>query len=469
VDAYVFANISPLDHRYQVSDPELAAELRRYLSEDAFVRFQLEVEVALTEALAARGVCSPEVAAAVRQAAAQVSPAEVYERERQTRHNVRALVNAIRDRLPEEARPYVHFTATSMDIMDTARALQYRAVTRDVLLPRLGSLLRTWIALARREAETLQIGRTHGQHAVPITFGFAVAGYVARLGERMERIAAAAANLRGKMAGAVGAYNAASLFFPDPDAFEREVLARLGLEPGEHATQIVAPEYVTDYVHALVSCFGVLANFADDMRHLQRTEIGEAGEAFDPQQVGSSTMPHKRNPWNFEHVKSLWKTFMPRMMTVYMDQISEHQRDLTNSASSRFVVEIIAGLALAAARLGRESERLVVDREAMARNFARSRDTIIAEPLYILLASAGHPDAHEVVRRLTLEAERLGRPLPELVRESAELQAYLEKLTPEQRAVLAEPERYVGIAAGKARAVCDRWEERLARLEANKL
>ncbi|HEY8497463.1 MAG TPA: lyase family protein [Limnochordales bacterium] len=469
MDAYVFANISPLDHRYQVSDPELAAELRRYLSEDAFVRFQLEVEVALTEALAARGVCSPEVAAAVRQAAAQVSPAEVYERERQTRHNVRALVNAIRDRLPEEARPYVHFTATSMDIMDTARALQYRAVTRDVLLPRLGSLLRTWIALARREAETLQIGRTHGQHAVPITFGFAVAGYVARLGERMERIAAAAANLRGKMAGAVGAYNAASLFFPDPDAFEREVLARLGLEPGEHATQIVAPEYVTDYVHALVSCFGVLANFADDMRHLQRTEIGEAGEAFDPQQVGSSTMPHKRNPWNFEHVKSLWKTFMPRMMTVYMDQISEHQRDLTNSASSRFVVEIIAGLALAAARLGRESERLVVDREAMARNFARSRDTIIAEPLYILLASAGHPDAHEVVRRLTLEAERLGRPLPELVRESAELQAYLEKLTPEQRAVLAEPERYVGIAAGKARAVCDRWEERLARLEANKL
>jgi len=168
-------------------------------------------------------------------------------------------------------------------------------------------------------------------------------------------------------------------------------------------------------------------------------------------------------------VKSLWKTFMPRMMTVYMDQISEHQRDLTNSASSRFVVEIIAGLALAAARLGRESERLVVDREAMARNFARSRDTIIAEPLYILLASAGHPDAHEVVRRLTLEAERLGRPLPELVRESAELQAYLEKLTPEQRAVLAEPERYVGIAARKARAVCDRWEERLARLEANKL
>lgn len=469
MDAYVFGNISPLDHRYQMSDPQLSAELRRYLSEDAFVRYQLQVEVALTEALAARGICSPEVAKAVRAAAAQVTPAEVYERELQTRHNVRALVNAIRDRLPEEARPYVHFTATSMDIMDTARALQYRAVTHEVLLPRLVSLLRTWISLARREAETLQIGRTHGQHAVPITFGFAVAGYVARLGERVERIAAAAANLRGKMAGAVGAYNAASLFFPDPDAFEREVLARLGLEPGEHATQIVAPEYVTDYVHSLISCFGVLANFADDLRHLQRSEIGETGEAFDPQQVGSSTMPHKRNPWNFEHVKSLWKTFMPRMMTVYMDQISEHQRDLTNSASGRFVVEIIAGLALAAARLDRESQRLVVDRAAMARNFAQSRATIIAEPLYIVLASAGHPDAHEAVRRLTLEAERLGRPLPELVQERAELQPYLERLTPQQRAVLSEPERYVGLAAHKARSLCDRWEERLGRLEANKM
>ena len=467
MDAYVFQNISPLDHRYRVSDPELAELLRRYLSEDAFVRYQLQVEVALTEALAARGLCSAAAAEAVRRAAAEVSPAEVYERERATRHNVRALVNAIRDRVPEEARPYVHFTATSMDILDTARALQYRAATREMLLPRLARLLEAWIDLARREAHTLQIGRTHGQHAVPITFGFAVAEYVARLGERMERLEQAAHNLRGKMAGAVGAYNAAALFFPDPEGFEREVLGRLGLEPGEHATQVVAPEYLTDYVHALVSCFGVLANFADDMRHLQRTEIGETGEAFDPQQVGSSTMPHKRNPWNFEHVKSLWKTFMPRMMTVYMDQISEHQRDLTNSASSRFIVEIVAGLALAAGRLERESRRLVVDRQAMARNFAQSRDSIIAEPLYILLASAGHPDAHEAVRRLTLEAERVGRPLPQLVQEREDLAPYLTRLAPEQRAVLAEPERYVGAAARKALAVCDRWAARLVGWIAN--
>ena len=91
----------------------------------------------------------------------------------------------------------------------------------------------------------------------------------------------------------------------------------------------------------IISAFGVLANLADDIRHLQRTEIGEVGEAFEATQVGSSTMPHKRNPWNFEHVKSMWKEFMPRMITMYADQISEHQRDLTNSASGRFVPEIV--------------------------------------------------------------------------------------------------------------------------------
>src|SRR5690606_34313753 len=116
--------------------------------------------------------------------------------------------------------------------------------------------------------------------------------------------------------------------------------------------------------------------------------IAEVGEAFDPDQVGSSTMPHKRNPWNFEHVKSLWKVMVPRMLTVYMDQISEHQRDLTNSASSRFFPELIAGVALAADRTLREVRRLGVDRERMETNLRSTLQTVVAEPLYVLLAAA---------------------------------------------------------------------------------
>ena len=118
----------------------------------------------------------------------------------------------------------------------------------------------------------------------------------------------------------------------------------------------------------------MIANLADDLRNLQRTEIGEVREEFSATQVGSSTMPQKRNPWNSEHVKSLWKSFAPRVMTFFMDQISDHQRDLTNSASSRFVAEYLAGFALAADRMRSVLTGLRVDRERMAENISRTYD-----------------------------------------------------------------------------------------------
>ncbi len=456
-----FANLSPLDHRYRAGNPALWDELSAYLSEDAYVRYQLAVEAALVEVLARRGICPAEVAGEVRKACREVIPEEVQKEEEKTNHNIRALVNCIQAGVSEAARPFVHFTATSFDITDTASALRYKDITEKVILPKLLDLEKIFIDLARRERNTLQIGRTHGQHAVPITFGFAMAEYVDRLGGRIEKIGKAAADLRGKMAGAVGAYNASSLFFADPGDFEREVLAELGLKPSPYSTQIVEPEFLTDYIHALVSCFGVLANLADDMRNLQRSEIAEVGEFFGATQVGSSTMPHKRNPWNFEHVKSMWKEFMPRMVTVYMDQISEHQRDLTNSASARFVPEIVAGLVLTVDRLIKVAARLAVDKEAMEANFDGSREMIVAEPLYILLAYYGHPDAHEIVRALTLEAQKTGRPLRRLVAEREDLKPYLARMTPDQKRVLQEPELYRGRAAEKAEELCREWEERL--------
>lgn len=457
-----FDSLSPLDHRYYASSPKLWERLSGYLSESATIRYQARVEAALVRALSRFGICSEAVAAEVEQAALAVEPADVYREEEKTRHNIRALVNCIRARVSDEAKPFVHFTATSVDIMDTARAMQLRDVAHDVVIPLLLDLERLLIRIARDEARTIQVGRTHGQHAVPITFGFAMAEYVSRLGGRIEAFRLAAGNLRGKMAGAVGAYNASRLFFDDPAAFEREALAILGLSPADHATQIVQPEFVLDYMHGIASTFGVLANLADDIRHLQRTEIAEVGEAFEADQVGSSTMPHKRNPWNFEHVKSMWKVFVPRMLTLYLDQISEHQRDLTNSASGRFAVEMVAGLAAAGDRLVKVLRKLVVDGRRMRQNFESTAGSVIAEPLYILLAAAGHPDAHEAVRRLTLRAEAGEGGLWELASASAELAPYLDKLTPEQRAILEDPERYTGLAVERALRVCDEWERRLA-------
>ena len=466
----VFENISPLDHRYRAGNPDLWKEASEYLSESAFVRYQVAVEVALLRAYARRGLVTAAAADEFEAAARSLSPAEVYAEEEKTRHNIRALVNCLGAGLRPEIRaqvtPFIHLGATSMDILDTANALRYRDAAARLLMPLVIRLEEVLIRLAWRERATVQIARTHGQHAVPISFGFAVAEYVERVGERGENLRSAAANLRGKLTGAVGAYNALSLAVDDPEALEEEVLAELGLRPAPYSTQVVCPEYLTDFVHAMVSLFGVLANIADDLRHLQRTEISEVGEYFAAEQVGSSTMPHKRNPWNFEHVKSLWKEFVPRMMTVYFDQISEHQRDLTNSASSRFVPEVIFGLALALDRLARVLGRLAVDREALGRNLAMSGGLFVAEPLYIALALAGHPAAHEAVRRLTLEAEKhqeakaMPTNLLELARRDEELAPYAARFTAEQKSILEEPERYVGLAVAKTEKLCRYWAGR---------
>ncbi|HEV2249716.1 MAG TPA: lyase family protein, partial [Candidatus Limnocylindria bacterium] len=331
-----------------------------------------------------------------------------------------------------------------------------------VVVPRLGLLASRLIALAEGEADTTQAGRTHGQHAVPITFGFAVAEYVSRIGGRILLLQATARALPGKLSGAVGAYNAPALLAKDPRALERRYLAHLGLKPASHSTQIVEPEAWSDLAHACVTALGVMANLADDMRHLQRTEIAEIAEGFRAQQVGSSTMPQKRNPVSFENVKSMWKAFMPRIITTYLDQISEHQRDLTNSASQRFSGELIAATAYAATRLGASIDGVRIDRDRMKANVGLSKGGIVAEALYVLFAKHGHPDAHEAVRRLTLEAERSGRSPLELAALDPDLRPLLAKLTPAERKVLDQPEDYRGLAPEVARDVAKTWRAKLA-------
>ena len=460
-----FDAASPFDARYYFADPEFFTRLHPYVSEAAQVRYLARVEAALAETLAEQGVCSAGVAAEIAKACAAVTPEEIYAEERRIQHNIRALVNCIGKRVSPDARRFVHLFATSADIMDTARALCLVEVTRDVLLPDLAGLLRQLIAMARTHAGTPQMGRTHGQHAVPLTFGFAVAQYVSRVGQRMEAIARAAGNLRGKFAGAVGAYNALSLLTPDPAAIEAALMRKLGLQPPEISTQVTQPEYVADYVYALTSCWGVFANLADDFRHLQRSEIRELRDrkAADPNTaaVGSSTMPHKVNPKDFENVKSLWKAYVPRLLTVLMDQVSEHQRDLTNSASMRFVTEIVAAFAYAIHRLAGSLDAVEPDVARMREVLEAGKDPVTAEPLYVLLAMHGHPDAHEAARVLARDARQQGRPLAELLRQSEETAPFLAKMSPEQRKILDNPALYLGAAAQTTERICSDWERRV--------
>ncbi len=455
MDINLFDCLSPIDYRYR------SRTLAAILSENGFTRAKLEVEIALISALVNRKICPPEIAAEISVACAQVTTDEVYDEEGHIGHDIRALVNCIRNKVSDAAKPYIHMTATSFDISDTANALRYRRATEDVLIPSLIELERVLVDITMRESETVQIGRTHGQHAVPITFGFAMAGYVSRLGKSIIKLKELSAEITGKFSGAVGAYNASALFFKDPEAFEEEILDHLGLNPAEHSTQIVPPESVIRLFSEITVVSGIMANLADDMRHLQRTEIGEVGEEFGKDQVGSSTMPQKRNPIGFENVKSMWKLVVGRIATLFMDQISEHQRDLTNSASARANGEIIAYVHAMAQRLTKVMKKLRVDRANLERNLAMQSGLVLAEPLYILLASLGHPDAHEKVRTLTLQAQSERKTLQDIAQADPELDPYLKQMTDHQRAIISDPSLYTGIAAAKAFAIAERWSKRL--------
>jgi adenylosuccinate lyase len=454
-----FDFISPLDARYYGPEEGFFAALHPYLSEAATIQYQLRVEQAVLAELEAGGIAPAGTAAALAAALAErpITADEVYAEEQRIHHNIRALVHCIRLRLEAPAREHVHLFVTSNDIMDTARALAYREVTREVLLPDLHRLMAGLVGLARRHADTVQIGRTHGRHAVPLTLGYWLANYVDRLGQRMERLGEAAGELRGMISGAVGAHNSFALRWPeDPGGFERRVLARLGLRPsaGAVSTQVVQPEFVTDFAHALVSTFSVLANLADDCRHLMRSEIEELGERT--RRVGSSTMPHKVNPKDFENVKSLWKAAVPRMTTVYMDQISEHQRDLTNSASGRFLNELVALFAYAARRLDQAVRATVVSLPALERNFEAGRQWTVAEPLYIALALAGEKDAYEISKRAAELCRDREMGLLDYL-ESDEGRGVVERLPSGLREVVLDPRRYLGDSVSRTRWVCDLW------------
>ncbi|MCX7787591.1 MAG: lyase family protein [Spirochaetes bacterium] len=469
----LFQNLSPLDHRYYLANREAFDALRSHLSEEASIRYLVRVEVALLKAhLSLRNLSDPSLDQQLSQLESTIPPDEVYQEEEKTQHNIRALVNVLKRYVPDEVSPLVHAGATSADILDTALALRVKDSLRKVILPKLIELVSEIIQFVEQESSTPQVGRTHGQHAVPITLGFWMAEFASRLGKSVVELERLSNDLRGKLSGAVGAYNALTLMVPDPLEFERTFLSYLGIQPSEYSHQLVEPEYLLRLLLEINIAFGILANLADDLRNLQRSEIGEVREGFGKDQVGSSTMPQKRNPWNSEHVKSLWKAFYPRVLTFFADQISEHQRDLTNSASTRFIVEYLAGFLAAVCRMEKVFRSLQVDRNRLEGNLRMGRDGILAEAAYILLAQNGDPDAHEHVRLCTLEAERTGKSLMETLQSHPDLWSRLEHqcnaalgLKPET--FFSTPELYRGKAREKSLQIARITRERMEQVKQN--
>ena len=465
----IFENISCIDHRYSLSEAEVFNGLSKYISEEASIRSCAKCEAALVKShLKLRGKLTDEIAQSLDKVASKIDPAEVYAEEEKTKHNIRALVNVMKTKVSAEIGPLVHLGATSVDILDTALSCRMRDVTKNVVLPELKKLEKHLCAIADRDSEVPQVGRTHGQHAVPITFGWSIAEFVSRLGKSILRIEELSNQLVGKLAGPVGSYNGPSMIVKDPEELERIYVEFLGLSASEYSNQLVEPEYLLRLLLEMNVAFGIIANLADDLRNLQRSEIGEVFEYFASTQVGSSTMPQKRNPWNSGHVKSLWKAMCPRVITFYMDQISEHQRDLTNSASQRFMADYVAGFTMAVARMNSVVSGLQADKETMARNLENAggkvKGGVLAEPAYILLGEAGINDGHEVIRKITLEAEKSGKTFFEVLKTHKEafekITAQLEKLGVENPENFFEhPANYCGLAAKKSRRLAKKYEK----------
>lgn len=399
---------SPLDTRYSKDLPES-------LSEEASLAMQAEVERVWLETLMAEGICPKAPAKKLREALDGVTAAEVERIEARTRHATRALVEALMERLRhaglEKQAEWVHVGLTSFDTVDTAQRLRLKRFFEFDLFPALIEFkkeLRRW---ASDHRNTPQVGRTHGQWAVPTVFGLQFGEALDRVEGIEARLWESVGDLRGQSSGAVGGYHASSLLTKKPLELEKKFLDRLDLKPHYGSTQILPPEDILACASDLTALCSVAAKLATDLRHLARSEIGEIAEGFAPGQVGSSTMPQKRNPWNLEHVCSLWKVMLSRLQLVQMDLVSEHQRDLTNSASGRFHFEVFAIGFLMIKRLTRVLSRMEVVKPNLKKHLDAAGPSVLAEAFYVLGTKHGVGDAHHVVREASRESEATGKTL----------------------------------------------------------
>lgn len=295
------------------------AEMRSLWEPRAKTQRWLDVEIAVCDGLAHFGRIPEEAAAKIR-ANAQFDLERMSELEKETRHDVMAFVKSVQEHLGEEGR-FVHFGITSYDVVDTALSLLLRD-SIDLILADCRELMAVIARRAREHKHTLQIGRTHGIHAEPITFGFKLAVWYAEMQRGVQRLDFAREMISyGKISGAVGTHANVS---PEIEAW---VCNKLGLKPSPVSTQILQRDRHATFMSALAILAASLEKFSTELRNLQRTEILEVQEYFAEGQRGSSAMPHKRNPWNSETVTGLARVVRGNLIPALEDVTTWHERD----------------------------------------------------------------------------------------------------------------------------------------------
>lgn len=368
-------------------------------SETAKVQRWLDVELAVCEAWVEEGVIPAEAMADIR-AKAGFDLARIAELERETRHDLMAFVRNVAENVGPSGR-YIHLGVTSYDVIDTALALMLRD-SCDVLLESTERLRGIIHRMAEVHAKTPMIGRTHGIHAEPITFGHKVAGWHQELVRNRERLKACRADIaHGKVSGAVGVHGVTS-----PE-MGRRVCARLGLGYDTATTQIVNRDRHANLLNTVALLGAGLERIATELRNLQRTEILEVQEAFAKGQTGSSAMPHKRNPWNSETVCGLARLLRANAHAMLESVATWHERDLTNSSLERIVFPDSLQLAdFMVNRLATILDGLQVFPDRMAANLRMMGDLVFSEHVMIALIAKGmsREEAYKVAQRNAAKA-----------------------------------------------------------------
>ncbi len=432
--------VCPLDFRYG------RKEIKDVFGETRKLQYLLNVEAALARAHAVVGNISKKAADEISKKASvkYVTVKRVNEIEKETRHDIMAVTKALSEVCSGDAGKYVHLGATSYDIVDTANALQFAQAT-DLIKAQVKELRVTLVSLAKEYKNTIMAGRTHGQFSIPITFGLKMAVYAMEVDRHLERLHECKSRLLvGKMSGAVGSGAAMG-----KHALKIQELVMVDLKLGteEAATQIVGRDRYIELLSVLANIASSMEKFATEIRNLQRSEIGEVSEAFEEKkQVGSSTMPQKRNPILCEQICGLARVIRSFIIPAYENAIQWHERDLCNSSSERFILpHSLIMTDWIVFQMNKVFKNLHVDPERMRQNLEKSKGLPMAEAVMTKLVEKGmgRGDAHELVRTCSMKAVSEDRHLLSVLLEHPKVAKLLKKKELEE---VMNPRNYLGVS-----------------------
>jgi adenylosuccinate lyase len=391
--------------------------MARIWSDESRLARWLDVELAALDGWAEVGAVPAEDVAEIRAQAAAPSPARVAEIERITDHDVAAFVDAVAEQLGPAGR-WVHYGLTSSDVVDTALSLQIQDAGR-LVVEDIDRSVDAVVAQAEKHRATICIGRSHGIHAEPTTFGWKLAGWAFELDRARTRIVRALeANRVGQLSGTVGTYAQV-----EPEV-ERIACERLGLEPDPLSTQVIARDRHAELLAALALAATSLERFATEIRHLARTEVREVEEPFAQGMKGSSAMPHKRNPKVAERICGLARVVRANALVGMENVPLWHERDISQSSAERIVLpDSFLALDYMLDRFHWIVEGLVVYPERMRRNLAASHGLFFSHRLLLALIESGLPrdDAYRAVQAHAMRAWEKETDFTELVRADREL------------------------------------------------